>query len=201
MIGRGSPLGAAARARAPAGSAPRRGAVVRRERAHEAVAVGRHEIEHQPRRLAARRRPARTPCRSAPACRQSSTMREPPCMTRPKRNALTSPRPVSPVLRRQLEGHLRQVDHHAVGIGEREGAQIDLAREIHDEAGLVVVAADPGVGRDRKLAAAGAGAAVRARPSGAIPAPRQQHKRDARLMRSRRPNCHESRASEPLLLH
>ena len=30
-------------------------------------------------------------------------------------------------LGRQLERHLRQVDHHAVGIGEREGAQIDLA--------------------------------------------------------------------------
>ena len=53
-------------------------------------------------------------------------------------------------LRRQLEGHLRQVDDHAIGVGEREGAQVDLAREVHDEAGAGVVAAEPGVGRDRK---------------------------------------------------
>ena len=103
-------------------------------------------------------------------------------------------------LGRQLEHHLRQVDDHAIGIGEGEGAQIDLAREIHDEAGLAVVAAEPGVGRDRKdRRPLGARAAARSAAE-AIPAPassRQSRDNDE----VRRPNSHESRASDPSLLH
>ena len=102
-------------------------------------------------------------------------------------------------LGRQVERHLRQVDHHPIGIGEREGAQIDLLREIHDEAGLGVIAADPGVGRDRIGAASVAGALVRSADE-AIPAPASSSKA-CQNCEVRRPNCHESRASETLLLH
>ncbi len=56
----------------------------------------------------------------------SSTMREPPGITSPKRKALTRPRPRSPVLGGNWKRHLRQVDHDPVRIGEREGAHLDL---------------------------------------------------------------------------
>ena len=78
---------------------------------------------------------------------------------------LDQPPAVLAGLGRQVEGHLRQVDHHAIGVGEREGAQIDLAREIHDEAGERVVAADPGVGRDRKRGRRRARSVLRGRRS------------------------------------
>ena len=124
----------------------------------------------------------------------SITMREPPCMTRPKRNALTRPRLDLAGLGRQAERHLRQIDHHAIGIGERERPQIDLLGEIHDKAGLGVVAADPGVGRDRM------GTPVRPLGRGGDSRPRQQQQARQNC-EVRRPNCHESRASVTLLLH
>ena len=52
-------------------------------------------------------------------------------------------------LRRELEGHLWDVDDDTVGIGKRECVQVDLAGQIHDEADLIVVAAEPHVARDR----------------------------------------------------
>ena len=61
---------------------------------------------------------------------RSMTMREPPCMTRPKRNALIRPRPGLPGLGREPEGDLRHVHHHPIGIGEREGAHVDLLAQI-----------------------------------------------------------------------
>ena len=53
-------------------------------------------------------------------------------------------------LGRQLEGDLRQIDHHAIGIGEREGGQIDLLAEVDHKAGLLVVAAEAHVGGHRE---------------------------------------------------
>ncbi len=55
-------------------------------------------------------------------------MRDPPGITSPKRKA-----------------------------GEREGTDVDLAREIDHETGLFGVAADPGVGRNRRVGARRAG--------------------------------------------
>ena len=54
-------------------------------------------------------------------------------------------------LGRKLERDLRHVDDHPVGVGEREGADVDLAAEIDDEARLRFVAADPHVARDREV--------------------------------------------------
>ena len=53
-------------------------------------------------------------------------------------------------LRGQCKGHLRKIDDDAVRVGQREGAQIHLAREIDDKAGLVFVTADADFGRDRE---------------------------------------------------
>ena len=49
---------------------------------------------------------------------------------------------------RQLEGDLRQVDHHPIRIGEREGGEVDLLAQIDDKTRLLVVAADAHIGRD-----------------------------------------------------
>ena len=97
-----------------------------------------------------RRRRARRRCSTRTGPAVSSTMREPPGITRPKRNALTRPRPLLARLGRQLEGDLRQVDDDPVGIGESEGAQVDLLGQIDHEPGLLVVAAEAGVGGDGK---------------------------------------------------
>ena len=64
----------------------------------KALAVDRGEIEHQPRRLACRGIEHERLVDPHRLGRRRCTMREPPCMTRPKRNALTRPRPASPVL-------------------------------------------------------------------------------------------------------
>ena len=75
-------------------------------------------------------------------------------------------------LGRQLKRHLRDVEDDAVGVGERKGAHIDLAAQIHDEAGCRLVAAEPDVGRDRKRVGAGVvagGPAARATPARTMP--------------------------------
>ena len=53
-------------------------------------------------------------------------------------------------LRRELEIDLGDIDHHAIGIGDGEGAHIDLAGEVDDEPGLLVVTGEAGLARDRK---------------------------------------------------
>jgi hypothetical protein len=62
------------------------------------------------------------------------TIRERPFMTTPNR---------------ELEVDLGDVDHHAIGIGDGEGPHVDLASEIDDEPGLLVVAGEAGLARDR----------------------------------------------------
>src|SRR5262249_1735545 len=46
---------------------------------------------------------------------------------------------------------LRHVQHYPVGIGEREGADVDLLGQIDDQTRLRVVATEPHVARDRKM--------------------------------------------------
>ena len=172
-----------ARARAPARrwSTARSRPVFGRERLHEAVAVGRGEIDHQPRRLARRgidHEGLVDPHRLADIHHDARAALH----DEAEAERLDQAAAGFAGLGRQVEGHLRQVDHHAIGIGEREGPQIDLLREVHDEAGLGVVAADPGVGRHR----IGRRWRARARPRSAdeaIPAPVSSSKH-ARIVRS-----------------
>src|ERR1700683_441809 len=51
---------------------------------------------------------------------------------------------------RQAKRHLWQIDHHAIRIGKRERAQLGLAANFQDEAGLRIVAAETGVRGHRK---------------------------------------------------
>src|SRR5229473_3234666 len=53
--------------------------------------------------------------------------------------------------RRKLERDLRHVDHHPVGIGEREGTDVDLLAEIDHHAGLGIVAGEAHVAGDGKI--------------------------------------------------
>ena len=104
--------------------------VLDREVAQEALAIDRHEIDHEPRRLALDgieheglvdphgTRDVEHDARAALHHEaEAERLDQAPA-------GLTG-------LGRQTEGHLRQVDHHAIGIGERKCAQIDLLREIH----------------------------------------------------------------------
>ncbi len=115
----------------------------------EALPIGGNQVEHEPRRVAGRRihdeglvdahrlghveHDARTALHHQPETKR-----------------LDQPAAVLPRLRRQLEGHLGDVDDDPVGIGEREGVQVDLAGQIHDEAGIRLVAAQPDIGRRRE---------------------------------------------------
>ena len=81
---------------------------------------------------------------------RSKTIREPPCITRPKRKALIRPRPLSPVFGGSRNTTCGMSRTTPIGIGKSEGAQVDLAAQIHDETHLRFVAAEPGVGRNRK---------------------------------------------------
>ena len=90
-----------------------------------------------------------TPSRSAPVWSRRSRCASRPAITRPKRNALTSPRPVSPG-RGKLEHGLRHIDHHAIGIGERESPDAKRPGHIHDQSGFLVVPGNAHVGCDRK---------------------------------------------------
>ena len=92
-----------------------------------------HRRQHRRRRLS----------RYGRAWPDPSTMREPPCISRPNRNALISPRPLSPPSAASRNVTSRDVQDHPIRVGEGEGAQIDLAAEVHDEARLRLVAAEP----------------------------------------------------------
>ena len=122
-----------------------RGAGVERDRAHETVAVGRGQIEHQAGRLIAGgveheglvdpHRPLGVEHDARAALHDQAVAER-----------LDQAAALLAGLGRQLEGDLRQVDHHAIGIGEREGGDVDLLGEVDDKAGLLVVAADAHVG-------------------------------------------------------
>ena len=77
-------------------------------------------------------------------------MREPPSIISPNLKRLDQTPTVLPRRGRQFEGHLGNIDDDPVGIGEREGMQVDLAGQIHDEAGIRLVAAQPDVGCRRE---------------------------------------------------
>ncbi len=64
---------------------------------------------------------------------------------------MTKPRLCVAGLGRQLEVHLGQIDDHPVRIGKRKGREVDLAVQVDHKPGLLVVAADPQVGRDNLL--------------------------------------------------
>ena len=63
---------------------------------------------------------------------------------------LDQPAPLLAGARRKLEGQLRQVDHDPIRIGEREGRDLDRAREVEHEARAPGIAAEPGIRGDRK---------------------------------------------------
>ena len=133
--------------------------------AHERLAIHRGEIEHEPRRLIVAA--SSTKALSIRAGRaRSMTMREPPGITRPKRNALIRPRPRLPGLRPELERDLRHVDHHPVRVGQREGADIHLLAEIHHHSRLTVVPAQADVAGDWKSLVTARDRARRARALG-----------------------------------
>ncbi len=52
---------------------------------------------------------------------------------------------------RQIEGDLWQVDHHAIGVCERECGHVDLAIQIDNETRLLVVPTDAHIGCDHRL--------------------------------------------------
>ena len=92
-------------------------------------------------------------------------MREPPCITRPKRNALIRPATGFAGLCGELKGDLRHVDDHPVWVGQGERAHLDFLREIKDKARLRVIAAEPDVARDGKIpGGAGLGRSGAGRP-------------------------------------
>ena len=89
--------------------------------------------------------------------------------------------PLLPGLGRKLEGDLRHVDDHPVGIGEREGADIDLLAEI-DAPGASALSSPP---RRTSLAT---GKSFTARVCGAAaPAARPPEAAEEDLCRRRRP--------------
>ncbi len=125
------------------------GAVLHGDVAQKTLAVGGGEIEHQPRRLVpggTKREGLVHPHRplgvehDARAALHDEAVAE----------RLDQAAAVLAGLRGQLEGHLRQIDHHPIGIGEREGRQIDFLAQIHHKTRLLVVAAQAHVGSDRK---------------------------------------------------
>ena len=125
------------------------GAAVDRDFVQERLAVGLSQIEHQPCRRAIGRV-------DDEGLLDSRRLGEIENQTRaalhhePEAERLDQPAPGLAGFRRQLEYHLRDVDDDAIGIGERESVKLDLAAEIHDEAGLRFVAAETHIGRDRK---------------------------------------------------
>ena len=122
---------------------------VERDFAQETVAVGRDQIEHQPRRRAV----GRIDDKGLVDARRLGQVEHHARAARhhqPEAERLDQPSPALAGLRRQLKRDLRDVEDDAIGIGQRKDVQIDLAVEIHDEARLRLVAAEPRVGRHRK---------------------------------------------------
>ena len=123
--------------------------VLEREVAHEGGAIDRHQVDHEPRRLVVDRlehegavdahRPGRIDHDARAALHHQAVAERLDQAFRARAGAGG-----------KLEGDLRQVHHHAIRIGEREGRHLDGAAEIHDQPGAVGVAAKAGIGRDRE---------------------------------------------------
>ena len=127
-----------------------RRAVLERDGAHERLAVGRGELEHEAGRLIVGgidheglvdARGARQIDDDARAALHDEAEAE--CLDQAATHL--------PRLGRKLERDLRHVDHHPVRIGEREGVDVDLAVQIDDQARLRVIAAQPRLARHRKI--------------------------------------------------
>ena len=121
--------------------------ICQRDVAHEAIAIGRDEIEHQTRRLTFGRveherlfKTHRSFCIEHDA---GAALHDQAVAKRLHQAARLLAR-----FGGKLESGLRQIDHHAIRIGEREGGDVDLPAEIDDEARLLVVSADPDIGGD-----------------------------------------------------
>ena len=85
--------------------------------------------------------------RTGPAV--SITMREPPGHHQAEAKRLDETPPLLAGARRKLKRHLREIDHDAKRVAEREGADVDLAGQVNHKAGMLGVARDTGIGRDR----------------------------------------------------
>ncbi len=145
--GRGSPPFVCGR---PAlGAAATGEPAVERDLAQKALAIGRDELEHEPRRRIDRRVDDEG---LVDAHRLGQIEHDARAARHHQAEAerLDEAAAALAGFRRQREGHLRHVDHDPVRVGKREGVQVDLAAQIHDEPGLRFVAAEPGVGRDRR---------------------------------------------------
>ena len=125
-----------------------RQAVVDRRRAQEGLAIDRREIDHQAGRLAVGgidHEGAGDPHRPGDVDDDPRA----PLHHEAEAERLDDAAAVLAGLRRELEIDLGDVDHHAIGIGDGEGAHVDLAGEVDDEPGLLVVAGEAGLARDR----------------------------------------------------
>ncbi len=123
-------------------------AVVDRGSAQEGLAIDRGEIDHEPGRLAfggIDHEGAGDPHRPGDVDDDPRA----PLHDDAESERLHDAAAVLAGLRRELEIDLGDVDHHAIGIGDGEGPHVDLAGEIDDEPGLLVVAGEAGLARDR----------------------------------------------------
>ena len=133
ISGRGSLLCFGHGARAAAGAV---GAVLQRDVAQEARPVDGGKIEHQPRRLAGGGGKHKGFFTSTGLGGVEHDAR---AAAHDQAVAVGGDQAAAVLAGalRQLEGDLRQVDHHPVGIGEREGGDVDLAGKVEHEAGLL----------------------------------------------------------------
>ena len=145
------------------------GSRLQRNVAHEAGAVGRRKVEHQPRRLAFRsvqheslfdaHRPLGVEHDARAALHDQ-----------PVAKRLDQAAALLAGLGRQLEVHLRQVHHDAVGIGECKGRDVDFSTEVDHKSRLLVVPADAHVAGDDRLLHCGRKRVLGTAPSAAKPA-------------------------------
>ena len=123
----------------------RQQAVLDRNFVQEALSIDRNEVEHKARRVTIRRIHDES---LVDAHRLGHIKHDTRTALHHQAEAkrLDQPPPVLPHLRRQLEDDLRDIDDDPVGIGKREGVEVDLAGQIHDEAGIRLVATQPDFG-------------------------------------------------------
>jgi hypothetical protein len=166
-----------------------RRAVLDRNGAQEGVAIGRDKLEHEPVRLSIggiERERFFDPGRAAEIDHDA----RPALHDEAETERLDQPAAGLARLGRKLEGHLRQVDYHPIGIRQRKGAKIDLLAGIDDEAGLRLVAGEPDIAGDGKL---GRGAGRRRGRAGALAragaAQDDRGKDDSEARRAHRHGC------------
>ena len=174
--------------------------IVLRDRAQETLAVGRRQIEHQPRRLAVaggEREGLVDPHRALGVEHDArAALHDQPVAERLHQAAA-----LLAGLGRQLEGDLRQIDHHPIGIGQGEGREIELLAEVDHHTGLLVVAADPDVARDRERVGRRGGSRQRAGPLGGRRQSRHEQARADDADERDGAKCHESDPFAAVLPH